>query len=53
MKLLSLEALLSLTFQYPVDVRNAVKEMNSVSLYRKRIKVEQVRRPSLLESGTK
>lgn len=41
------------TFQCPVDVKNAVKEMNSVSLYRKRIKVEQVRRPSLLESGTK
>ncbi|XP_032746419.1 RNA-binding motif protein, Y chromosome, family 1 member B-like [Rattus rattus] len=41
------------TFQCPGDAKNAVKEMNGVSLDGKRIKVEQARRPSSLERGSK
>nr|XP_034349056.1 RNA-binding motif protein, Y chromosome, family 1 member B-like [Arvicanthis niloticus] len=41
------------TFQSPEDAKNAVEEMNGVSLDGKRIKVEQARRPSSLESSNK
>ncbi|XP_057616834.1 RNA-binding motif protein, Y chromosome, family 1 member B-like [Chionomys nivalis] len=41
-----------ITFQHPLDAKNAIREMNGVSLDGKKIKVEQASRPSL-ESGSR